>query len=380
MTALRKKDGGVRAIVVGRVIRRLVARTVAQQLGPAVEAATSPFQHALSSRAGCECISHVLQALSELDADATVTSIDGISAYDTTSRRAMLQGLERMPGGVAVSPFVRLFYSSPSEYLWEDDGGEVHSIHQGEGGEKAMSSCRCCSPLGQHAALEAISRRLRPGGRLFAFLDDIWFVTKPERVGDVHNLAERELWREAGIQVHTGKTHVWNRSGTKPPECDAMQRRAVVDNPDARVWLGTEVPTRQQGTKVLGCSPGHDDFIAAELQALGAKHQILLQAIPAVQDLQSAWLLLLHCAAARANYVVRVLRLDVVQPFAQSHDTNVWQCLCNIMGIPGDGCSDVANLSHTPPRSGRVGVEECSRNMRCRSLGKLGGHSSHDRC
>ena len=78
MTALRKKDGGVRGIVVGEVIRRLVARTVAQQLGPAVEAATSPFQYALSTRAGCECISHVLQVLSELDADATVTSIDGI--------------------------------------------------------------------------------------------------------------------------------------------------------------------------------------------------------------------------------------------------------------------------------------------------------------
>ena len=130
MTGLRKKDAGVRGIVVGEVvIRRLVARTVAQQLGPAVEAATSPFQCALSTRAGCECISHVLQALSELDTDATVTSIDGISAYDTISRRAMLQGLERMPGGAAVSPFVRLFYSSPSEYWWEDDGGEVHSIH-----------------------------------------------------------------------------------------------------------------------------------------------------------------------------------------------------------------------------------------------------------
>ena len=84
MTALRKKDGGVRGIVVGEVIRRLVARTVAQQLGPAVEAASSPFQCALSTRAGCECILHALQALSELDADATVTSIDGISAYEST--------------------------------------------------------------------------------------------------------------------------------------------------------------------------------------------------------------------------------------------------------------------------------------------------------
>ena len=78
----------------GEVIRRFTARTVAQQLGPAIEAATAPFQYALSTRAGCECVSHVLQALCELDEDATVTSIDGISAYDTISRRAMIAGLE----------------------------------------------------------------------------------------------------------------------------------------------------------------------------------------------------------------------------------------------------------------------------------------------
>ena len=43
----------MRGIVVGEVIRRLVARTIAQQLGPAVEAATSPFQFALSTKSGC---------------------------------------------------------------------------------------------------------------------------------------------------------------------------------------------------------------------------------------------------------------------------------------------------------------------------------------
>ena len=78
----------------GEVIRRLTARTMAQQLRPAIEAATAPFQYALSTRAGCECVSHALQAISELDEDATVTSIDGISAYDTISRRAMIAGLE----------------------------------------------------------------------------------------------------------------------------------------------------------------------------------------------------------------------------------------------------------------------------------------------
>ena len=43
LTALSKPDGGVRGIVAGDVVRRLVARTMAQHLSKAVERATAPF-------------------------------------------------------------------------------------------------------------------------------------------------------------------------------------------------------------------------------------------------------------------------------------------------------------------------------------------------
>ena len=45
-----------------------------------MEEATSPFQYALTTRAGCECVAHVLQTLTDLDEDATIVSIDGIGA------------------------------------------------------------------------------------------------------------------------------------------------------------------------------------------------------------------------------------------------------------------------------------------------------------
>ena len=56
ITALQKPNGGVRGIVAGDAIRRLVSRTIAQQLGPAVERAKAPFQYAMTTKAGCECI------------------------------------------------------------------------------------------------------------------------------------------------------------------------------------------------------------------------------------------------------------------------------------------------------------------------------------
>ena len=99
LTALSKPGGGVRGIVAGEVIRRVVARTMAQQLGSAVEAATAPFQFALSTRAGSECVAHALQFLTETDPEATITSVDGVSAFDLVSRRAMLQGLASVGGG-----------------------------------------------------------------------------------------------------------------------------------------------------------------------------------------------------------------------------------------------------------------------------------------
>ena len=107
LTALRKPDGGVRGIVAGDIVRRLVARTISQQLSEGVQAA--------STRAGCECVAHALQGITEMSATATITSVDGISAYDLISRRTMLEGLRGVDESAV--PFVSMFYSSPSGKL-----------------------------------------------------------------------------------------------------------------------------------------------------------------------------------------------------------------------------------------------------------------------
>ena len=94
----------VRGIVAGDIARRLVARTIAQQMERAFEIATAPFQHALSTRAGSKCIAHVLQTLTDTDPNATVLSIDGIGAFDLVSREAMLRGLLSIEGCDTVLP------------------------------------------------------------------------------------------------------------------------------------------------------------------------------------------------------------------------------------------------------------------------------------
>ena len=84
-----------RGIVVGDIFRRLVARTIAQQFRAKVEVATSPHQYALKTKAGCETVAHILQALTDFDGDATVMSVDGVGAFDLISRVSMMKGCGR---------------------------------------------------------------------------------------------------------------------------------------------------------------------------------------------------------------------------------------------------------------------------------------------
>ena len=136
MTALQKDDGGVRGIVVGDVFRRLVARTISKQFSSRGEMATAPFQFALSTRVGCECVTHVIRAATDMHDRTTIVSVYGIGVYDSISRNSMLEGFHRMVDGDQMIPFVRLIYGSLSVYLWEDDMGDTHEIMQGEGGEQ----------------------------------------------------------------------------------------------------------------------------------------------------------------------------------------------------------------------------------------------------
>ena len=169
MTALQKPDGGVRGIVVGDVFRRLVGRTLAKQFAEQAQGATRPFQYALSTRAGTECVAHVVQALTSLDPSATILSIDGVGAYDSISRRAMFRGLMDMVDGEKLVPFVRLFYDSTSTYIWEDEVGDVRHVLQGEGGEQGDPLMPLLFSLGQHRAMVAVQASLLKGERLFAF-------------------------------------------------------------------------------------------------------------------------------------------------------------------------------------------------------------------
>ena len=97
--------------------------------------------------------------------------------------------------------------------------------HPGKEGSKGIFSCPCFFHYVsiQHSQ-QAAQARLQDE-RVFAYLDDIYAVCRPNRVGVVFAILQQELQSHAHIQLHLGKTQVWNR-GVVPVGIEQLTRLA----------------------------------------------------------------------------------------------------------------------------------------------------------
>ena len=85
---------------------------------------------------------------------------------------------------------------------------------------------------------------------------------------------------------------------------------------------------------VLGTPMGHPEFVRSKLAAVSAKHDRLVSQIVGMSDLQCAWVLLLHCASARPNYMLRVVHPALSAGFAGHHDATMRQALNQLVAAP----------------------------------------------
>ena len=77
----------------------------------------------------------------------------------------------------------------------------------------------------------------------------------------------------ANIEVHHGKTKVWNRAGVKPAGCDELTAAARLVKEEARVWtIDQGIPAVEQGMRVLGSPIGHPDFVQSFLRRKVTEH------------------------------------------------------------------------------------------------------------
>ena len=164
--------------------------------------------------------------------------------------------------------------------------------------------------LGQHAALAEVRRQLRPDECLLAYLDDIYVITSPERTRVAFDLLSLHLHRHAHIQLHRGKTRVWNASGLEPP---GIRELGSVTDP---VWVGDRgLPSNQQGLVLLlrhsSSSRGPSKISSSKASARSLTYSPL--GCCPVHPCSA-------CVAARGL------------AFAESHDAAIAACVVDLLG------------------------------------------------
>ena len=157
-------------------------------------------------------------------------------------------------------------------------------------------------------------------------------------MGVIHARLEVDWWEFARIQVHLGKTQVWNRGGHHPPGRTQLTAAAQAVDPHARVW----------------CGDGEPGVVRSELRKKTVLRSVLFERIPAVQDLES-----LYCANTRASYWLRGVPPEEVAQFASEHDAATQSCLSRHLGA---GLSqDAHDLASLPFSIGGCGLRSACR-------------------
>ena len=358
VVALSKPNGGTRGLVIGDFLRRLVARTLAQQYAAPLAEACHPHQYALGSRVGAEALIHEVQARCAADPRLTVVSLDAAAAYDGMSRQTVLRELKEVPEASALLPFVRLWLGRTSTYCWQQ-GARTRHLQQGEGVEQGDPLSPALFSLGLRAALRDLQLDVRPdlGECILAYLDDVTILANPQRALDLIRRFERHLAFHTRLCLNLSKTAIWNGAGVAPDGLHALSTTS-------RTWLGdSSLAPAQRGLVVLGAPLGTPEFVQAHLQQTLERQATLLNQLPNLHDTQVGWLLLSCCACPRAQYALRTLPTASTHEYAIRHDAAVLRCLDSLLfadaaeGLPGQ----VAARVQLALRHGGLGLRSAAR-------------------
>ena len=195
-------------------------------------------------------------------------------------RGAMLDKLRTTPALAAALRFTRLFYGSPSTYLWTDAAGTTHQVRQGEGGEQGDPLMPAFYPLGQHDGFRAGAAQLHADDFVVAYLDDLYVKTTKGRAYAAFTAVSQAVEHHAGVATSYGKLRAWCRGGgPAPPD--------LLTLPDGEeIWIA-DLPDERNGVTILGTPLGAPAFVAAHANNRLEEEKRLLDHLPELPDLSA---------------------------------------------------------------------------------------------
>jgi hypothetical protein len=205
LIGIQKKDGGIRPIAIGEVLRRWAAKAVCKSSRPLWEAFFSPFQFGMGVRYSTEIIAECVKqsrkritVRSDAD-DFVLVKVDLANAFNACSRDVMLHIVNTFFPSIA--PFVSLCYHHSTSLMFSD-----HNIASSEGVQQG-------DPLGGllfALVLQPLLLHIRDQTQLDL---NMWFFDDGTLIGSKHEIVKAlrilsDRGPALGLHIQFAKTEI----------------------------------------------------------------------------------------------------------------------------------------------------------------------------
>ena len=323
---LKKKDGGVRPVAVGEVLRRVVGKCLLRHPNVADQVKSlQPLQLGVGVPMACPIIAHGLRrAVNELPVtgDWAILQVDVSNAFNTVARSAIMAGARDFVP--AVIPWMQFCYSKTVPLF---TGDQV--IHSSTGTHQGCPMGPLGFALGIQRALRTTAART-PLSWMSFYLDDGHLLAPLADLAAAFPVLQTEL-AAVGLRVNLAKCALWG-----PGE------RLVAQLPEDHPLRGvTSTPfLPDSGLQVLGLPvdfPGTLGKTRCVFDDAASKLSGGLSALAAAQDAQVQHALLRSCAdACKLLFLAQGCEVGapMVKQAMERADDDIMSTFEEVLGMP----------------------------------------------
>ena len=312
LTALPKKDDGIRPVAVGEVWRRLTAKFLCNTYKEQARSYFFPLQIGVAQPLGTEIGLETARQWTDRNKNnlsALLVKIDFTNAFNCVDRQVFLEQCRHQFPGLA--RWAEWCYANPTNLYF---GSEIISS------EKGVQQGDPIGPLLFALALQPLLLELNNGRSdnglqlVYSYLDDLILAGEQQAVAGAFHFLKAAA-SQMGLEFNTSKCEVIPAAGHDATIINDLFPSNVIfrDNGDF---------------ELLGGPIGSDDFCNNHTQARVGKAVVLLEALGELPDPQVALTLLRHCASfGKLVYSLRVVPHYKHKSALQCFDNAVRDCI-----------------------------------------------------
>ncbi|KAA0158290.1 hypothetical protein FNF28_06298 [Cafeteria roenbergensis] len=254
--AIPKGNGKIRPVAMVSGLGKLVGKVVNTILGKHGLLDQLRFQFLGCRDGSCRLVHAVRTAFEEGEIRTVVVALDMANAYNSVSRRAMIEEVRRLDEKLV--PAVLALYGSSSPLLFATDEGEVFELKSNRGVRQGDPAAGALFAIAVHPLVDEV-RRAFPDVLILQMADDTTLVG-PRRSAfkAAQMLAER--LSTVGLRMNTSKTQVLCKRGQREETKARIQRvmKRSRDDPGSPPSVLEGCHLTERSVAVLQCPVGED--------------------------------------------------------------------------------------------------------------------------